>query len=202
MNTVVGRRTINGRRRPRRQTRRAQRSQPVVVVQTSRATQRRPRRRRRGNNRTRGTVPTRGAGSSETFVFSKDNLAGSSSGAITFGPSLSDCPAFSNGILKAYHEYKISMVILEFVSEASSQNSGSIAYELDPHCKLNSLSSTINKFGITKPGKAAFTASYINGKEWHDVTEDQFRILYKGNGSSSIAGSFRITIKCQFHNPK
>nr|AZJ51130.1 coat protein [Brassica yellows virus] len=197
MNTVVGRRTINGRRRPRRQTRRIQRNQPVVVVQASRTTQRRPRRRRRGNNRTGRT-----AGSSETFVFSKDNLAGSSSGAITFGPSLSDCPAFSNGILKAYHEYKISMVILEFVSEASSQNSGSIAYELDPHCKLNSLSSTINKFGITKPGRKTFTASFINGIEWHDVAEDQFRILYKGNGSSSIAGSFRITIKCQFHNPK
>nr|AGW45394.1 coat protein [Beet western yellows virus] len=202
MNTVVGRRTINGRRRPRRQARRAQRSQQVVMVPAPRPARRRNRRRRGGRNRTRGVIPARGAGSSETFVFSKDNLAGSSSGSITFGPSLSDCPAFSNGILKAYHEYKISMVTLEFISEASSQNSGSIAYELDPHCKLSSLSSTINKFGITKPGRRTFTASYINGTEWHDATEDQFRILYKGNGSSSIAGSFRITIRCQFHNPK
>ncbi|BBG75688.1 coat protein [Beet leaf yellowing virus] len=202
MNTVVGRRTINGRRRPRRQARRTQRNQPVVVVQAPRSTRRRNRRRRGGSNRSRGVVPARGAGSGETFVFSQDNLAGSSSGSITFGPSLSVCPAFSDGILKAYHEYKITLVILEFVSEASSQSSGSIAYELDPHCKLNSLSSTINKFGITKPGRRAFTASFINGVDWHDVAKDQFRILYKGNGSSSIAGSFRITIKCQFHNPK
>ncbi|DAZ87608.1 TPA_asm: P3 protein [Kalanchoe marnieriana polerovirus] len=201
MNTVVGRRTVNGRRRPRR-TQRRQRVQPVVVVQTPRTTRRQRRRRRGGARGRRRAVPAGAGGTIETFVFSKDSLTGSSSGNITFGPSLSDCPAFSNGILKAYHEYKISMVTLEFISEASSQSSGSIAYELDPHCKLTSLSSTINKFGITKPGRRTFTASFINGTEWHDTSEDQFRILYKGNGATTVAGSFRITIRCQFHNPK
>ena len=94
------------------------------------------------------------------------------------------------------------MVQLEFISEASSTSSGSISYELDPHCKLSSLQSTINKFGITKNGLRRWTAKQINGMEWHDATEDQFKILYKGNGSSSVAGSFRITIKCQVQNPK
>nr|UVK78415.1 MAG: major coat protein [Plant associated polerovirus 2] len=200
MNTAVVRR--NARRRPRRQTRRARRAQPVVVVQAPRTARRRNRRRRRGANRQGGALPTGGGGTSHTFVFAKDSLTGSSSGAITFGPSLSDCPAFSNGLLKTFHEYKITMVILEFVSEASSQSSGSISYELDPHCKLSSLSSTINKFGITKNGRRTFTASLINGTNWRDSSEDQFRILYKGNGSSSIAGSFRITIRCQVHNEK
>nr|QWJ75373.1 P3 [Cotton leafroll dwarf virus] len=201
MNTVVGRRTINGRRRPRRRNRRRQ-NQQVVAVQAPGNTQRRRRRRRGGRNRTGGRIPGGPGASSETFVFSKDSLSGSSSGSITFGPSLSDCPAFSNGMLKAYHEYKISMVLLEFISEASSTSSGSISYEVDPHCKLSTLSSTINKFGITKNGRKHFAASFINGQEWHDTSEDQFRILYKGNGSSSIAGSFRVTIRCQFHNPK
>nr|UVK78403.1 MAG: major coat protein [Plant associated polerovirus 1]UVK78409.1 MAG: major coat protein [Plant associated polerovirus 1] len=199
MNTGAAR---NGRRRGWRVGRRIRRRNPVVVVQTPRQPQRRGRRRR-----VRRVVTGRGRtgrrGSSETFVFSKDNLKGSDSGSITFGPSLSDCPAFSSGILKAYHRYKITMVKLEFISEASSTSSGSIAYELDPNCEASSLQSYINKFGITKGGRRTFTASTINGTEWHSSNVDQFRILYKGNGSSSAtAGSFRITIQCSTQNPK
>nr|AAG29932.1 coat protein [Groundnut rosette assistor virus] len=199
MNTVVVRRPGNGRAN-RRRNRRTPRRNPVVVVQTPRqpnSGRRRRRNRRRSNRGSRNR-----GGSGETFVFSKDNLTGSSSGSITFGPSLSDCPAFSSGILKAYHEYKISMVKVEFVSEASSTSSGSIAYELDPHCKSSSLQSYVNKFGITRNGQRSWMGRYINGVEWHDATEDQFRFLYKGNGSSAIAGSFRFTIKCQVQNPK
>nr|UHS71628.1 MAG: coat protein P3 [Polerovirus sp.] len=200
MNTVVVRN--NGRRRRnRRPIRRAQRRNPVVVVQPARQPQRRGRRRRNRRRAVRGSTTGR-RGSSETFIFSKDNLTGSAAGRITFGPSLSDCPAFSSGILKAYHEYKITMVKLEFISEAASTSSGSIAYELDPHCKASELGSYINKFGITKSGQRTFSARLINGIDWHSSDEDQFRILYKGNGNSAIAGSFRITIKCQTQNPK
>nr|AAY90043.1 coat protein [Chickpea chlorotic stunt virus] len=200
MNTVVVRN--NGRRRRNRRTvQRARRRNPVVVVEAPRQSQR-GRRRRRNRRRASGRSTAGRRGSSETFVFSKDNLAGSSSGSITFGPSLSDCPAFSSGILRAYHEYKITMVKLEFISEAASTSSGSIAYELDPHCKSTSLGSYINKFGITSNGQRTFAARLINGIEWHSSDEDQFRILYKGNGGSAIAGSFRVTIKCQTHNPK
>ncbi|USV27789.1 P3 [Soybean chlorotic leafroll virus] len=197
MNTVAGNR--NGQRR--RRVNKVSRRRRVVVVQAS-GLPRRSRRQRRNRRRT-----NRGSGvggrTSETFVLSKDNLTGSSSGSITFGPSLSEKPEFSNGILKAFHEYKISMVKLEFISEASSTSSGSISYELDPHCKYSSLQSTINKFGITKSGSRTWGAKTINGSEWHDTSEDQFRILFKGNGSSSaIAGAFRITFKCVFQNPK
>lgn len=203
MNTVVVRRNSNGTQRKRRSRRRGTRAraQPVVVVATNgNAGRRRRRRRNRGGN-ANGRVPRRG-GSSETFVFAKDSLKGSSSGSFTFGPSLSDCPAFKDGILKAYHEYKITMVNLQFVSEASSTAAGSMSYELDPHCKTTSLASTINKFPITKGGSKTYQARMINGIEWHDSTEDQFRILYKGNGDATTAGSFRITIKVSLQNPK
>lgn len=128
---------------------------------------------------------------------------GDSGGKLTFGPSLSECKPFSDGILKAYREYKITMVTLEFVTEASSTSSGSIAYELDPHCEFDSIQSKINKFPITKGGKRTFRAAQINGKEWHKVSEDQFRILWKGNGAkSTTAGSFRLTITVVTQNPK
>ncbi|QBR53292.1 coat protein [Siratro latent polerovirus] len=199
MNTAVVR--TNGMGRRRRRNRRNARRQRVVVVQTP-GLPRRGRRQRRNRRRVNRGSRTGGGRSSETFVLSKDNLAGSSSGSITFGPSLAEKPEFSSGILKAYHEYKITMVKLEFISEASSTSSGSIAYELDPHCKYSTLQSPINKFGITKNGSRSWAARFINGVEWHDASEDQCRILYKGNGASSIAGSFRITFRCQFQNPK
>nr|ALJ83595.1 coat protein [Cucurbit aphid-borne yellows virus] len=199
MNTAAARNQNAGRRRRRNQ--RSIRRDRVVVVNPSGGPPR-GRRQRRNRRRPNRGGRARGRSPGETFVFSKDNLTGSSSGSITFGPSLSESPAFSSGILKAYHEYKIIMVQLEFISEASSTSSGSISYELDPHCKLGSLQSTINKFGITKNGLRRWAARQINGMEWHDATEDQFKILYKGNGSSSVAGSFRITIKCQVQNPK
>lgn len=177
-----------------RRLRRPQRARPPVVVVAAP-----PGRRRRQAPAQR---PGASSMSQETFVFSKDSLAGNASGVLTFGPSLTDCAAFSSGILKAYHEYRITMVLLEYITEASSTAYGSIAYELDPHCKITSLSSTVNKFGVTKNGRRSFSRRQINGTEWHDATEDQFRILYKGNGDSKIAGSFRVTIRVETQNPK
>nr|BCP56424.1 coat protein ORF3 [Cereal yellow dwarf virus RPS]BCP56427.1 coat protein ORF3 [Cereal yellow dwarf virus RPV] len=206
MSTVVLRNGNGPRRRKstrvilaRRRT--ARRAQPVVVVAPSGPARRR---RRRGPARPRrgGTAGSGGGGRGETLVFSKDSIAGNASGSLTFGPSLSEYPAFQNGILKTYHEYKITSCILQFVSEASSTAAGSISYELDPHCKSSSLASTINKFSITKTGARSFPAKMINGLEWHSFDEDQFRILYKGNGKAEIAGSFRITFRVQVQNPK
>ncbi|AQV03239.1 coat protein [Cowpea polerovirus 2] len=194
----AGVRNSNGRRT--RRGRRIQRRQRVVVVQASGLPRRRRRQRRNRRAPARGGGP--GRGSSDTFVFSPDSIKGSDSGYFTFGPSLSAKPEFCNGILRAYHEYKITMVKLEFISEASSTSSGSIAFELDPHCKYSSVQSSINKFGIVKGGNRTWNARQINGLEWHDATEDQFRILYKGNGGSAVAGAFRITFRCQFQNPK
>nr|WII96283.1 coat protein [Maize yellow mosaic virus] len=191
----------NGRRaRNRRRARNNNRAQPVVVVAAN-PRRGRPRRRRRPSGNTAGRPGVR-RGSRETFVFSKDSLTGNVSGKVTFGPSLSECAAFSGGILKAYHEYKISKIILEFISEAASTAEGSIAYELDPHNKLSSLASTINKFSIVKGGRRVFASNQIGGGVWRDSSEDQCAILYKGNGKSSVAGSFRITIEVNVQNPK
>ncbi|UYG54068.1 coat protein [Dregea volubilis polerovirus 1] len=186
-------------RRTRRRTTAARR---MALGPTRPRAQRRGRQRRNRRRPARGNNVPRTRGSGETFVFSKDDLAGSSSGYITFGPSLSDCPAFSAGILRAYHEYKITLVVLEFISEAASTISGSMAYELDPHCKSTSLSSKINKFKNTQNGRRVFSAALINGQKWLDSSEDQFRILYKGNGPSSTVGSFRITIRVATQSPK
>lgn len=138
----------------------------------------------------------------QTFVFSKDSLKGDSAGVLKFGPNLSESAAFSGGILKAFHEYKITMVKLQFQSEASSTDRGSIAYEVDPSCDLAAVGSFIRKFGITKNGSATFRAGQINGLDWHPATKDQFYIAYKGNGSAVTAGSFLITIQVMFQNPK
>jgi len=200
MNTG-GRRSQNGRRRNRRRNL-ARGARPVIMVAPARNPQRPRRQRRRGRatNRTRGNAkPNIG----HTFVFGKDNILGNSSGSLTFGKSLSECPAFSDGILKAYHEYKITMVTMQFVTEAASTTSGSISYELDPHCELTSLASTIDKFILRTNGRKVYNAALINGQAWRSSKEDQFRILYKGNsGKSDIAGSFRFTIRVEVHNPK
>nr|ALB24992.1 coat protein [Barley yellow dwarf virus GPV] len=200
--STVALRNGNGPRRRRVSRRRVvARAQPMVMVATN--SQPRRRRRRRPAGRGRRRVPRSTGGShGETFVFAKDSLKGNSSGSLTFGPSLSEYPAFKDGILKAYHEYKITNCVLQFITEASSTAAGSISYELDPHCKSSSLTSTINKFSITKTGARSFPAKMINGLEWVANDTDQFRILYKGNGDANTAGSFRITMKVLFQNPK
>nr|QKG86284.1 coat protein [Soybean dwarf virus] len=190
------------RRRTRRAARRAPRVQLMAIPTTSRAPQRRRRQRRRRRNNGGGGNMAGGSGKAHKFQFSKDGINGSSKGTITFGPSLSECKPLSDGILKAYHEYKITSISLQFISEASSTSSGSIAYELDPHCKYTEIQSLLNKFSITKSGSKRFPTRAINGLEWHDTSDDQFKIHYKGNGKSEIAGSFKITIDVLTQNPK
>nr|BAV53505.1 putative P3 protein [Pepper vein yellows virus] len=206
MNTGGVRRNNNGNggSRNTRRRRRPRQVRPVVVVAPPGRTRRGNRRRRIGgrNRRSRNRVGGRSS-NSETFIFNKDSIKDSSSGSVTFGPSLSESVALSGGVLKAYHEYKITMVNIRFVSESSSTAEGSIAYELDPHCKLTSLQSTLRKFPVTKGGQATFRASQINGVEWHDTSEDQFRLLYRGNGTKNVAaGFFQIRFTVQLHNPK
>ncbi|DAZ87302.1 TPA_asm: coat protein [Cardamom polerovirus] len=197
MNSARGKR--NGRSRRRRRNNQTRRQQVVVVAQP------RPQRRnRRRRNRNAGGGSGLGRRlSSEKFVFSKDSIQGNASGYVTFGPSLSECKPFSSGILQAYHEYKITMVEVKFISEASTTSAGSLSYELDPHLRLSELKSTINKFGLKKDGIRRFSAGQINGTEWHANSEDQFRFFWKGNGSSgTLAGSFVFTIFVTLQNPQ
>jgi len=207
MNTVVVRRNgqqtgRQARRRRNRAARRARRGGAMVVVQAPPQTGGRRRRGRRNRNRRRRGGMAGGGRNGETFVFSKDDLQGNSKGTLKFGPELSECPAFSTGILAAYHEYKITMVNIQFISEASSTSNGSISYELDAHCKLAALKSKIDKFGITKNGSRSFAAQKINGVDWHDSAENQFFLHYAGNGSATAAGSFRITFRVAVQSPK
>ncbi|SCO64875.1 P3-CP [Torilis crimson leaf virus] len=187
---------------PPRRPRRRVRTKPIVVVQTTQPGRRRRRRRGRNGRGPRTMGQSRGGANREQLVFSKDDIKGNSYGAITFGKDLSDHPAFSSGILKAFHEYKITNLRVIFKSEAPSTTGGSLAYELDPHCELTSLSSKIYKFGATKGGQKTWTAKEINGTEWHSSSENQFRLLYKGNGDSTQIGSFEIHYTVLFQNPK
>nr|UJQ88488.1 MAG: coat protein [Bean leafroll virus]UJQ88493.1 MAG: coat protein [Bean leafroll virus]UJQ88498.1 MAG: coat protein [Bean leafroll virus] len=181
---------------------RTRRRLPVVLATAPVRPQRKRRQRGRNNKPRGGNGNARRSGVAHEFVFSKDNLNGNSKGSITFGPSLSECKPLSDGILKAYHEYKITKCDLAYITEASSTSSGSVAYELDPHLKNTSVQSKINKFSITRTQTKRFSAKFINGQQWHDTSEDQFRILYEGNGKGEIAGSFRITITVLTQNPK
>lgn len=182
---------VTNRRAVRRSQRRAQ---PVMALALPQPPRRRRRPRRQPRNQIRGA-------SRDTFVLAKDSINGNSTGSVTFGPSLTESAALV-GILKAYHEYRITSIRIQYVSEASSTSSGSIAHELDAHCRLTALSSSILKFPITKSGTVSYDRNKIRGTEWHDTSNDQFRFHYKGNGASSIAGSWKFTFTVEFQSPK
>nr|BET56904.1 coat protein P3 [Barley yellow dwarf virus PAS] len=186
----------NGPRRRRRRTVRT-----MVVVQPNRAGPRRRTRRRTG--RRRPNLVLRPTGGSEVFVFSVDNLKANSSGTIKFGPSLSQCPALSDGILKSYHRYKITSVNIEFKSHASATTAGAIFIELDTSCKQSALGSYINSFTISKTASKLFKSEAINGKEFQESTVDQFWMLYKANGTTTdTAGQFIITMSVSLMTAK
>lgn len=202
VNIPVNPRNGTVRKRRNRRRRGAQSTSNVVVVPQG---QQRPRRRRRRNRsgRRRNRTGRQGGRNVETFVFNKDSVKDSSSGTITFGPSLSESVALSGGVLKAYHQYKITMVNLRFVSESSSTAEGSIAYEVDPHCKLSTLGSTLRRFPISKGGQTTLRAAEINGIDWHDSEKDQFKLHYKGNGTTGkTAGFFQIRYSVALQGPK
>lgn len=203
MSTVVVRRNNGQRvaRNPNRRRRQKPTSQVVVypMGRQPRNRRRRPRRVRRG-----GRNPNGGrSGVGIAYEFNKDNLKDSSSGTITFGPSLSEKDEFAKGTLLSFHEYKITSLTLKYISEAASTASGSIAYELDPFCKLDKLKSTLNKFPITGGGSRTFKAAEIRGNNWRATEEDQFKLHYKGNGTTNaVAGYFNIKFTAQFLGTK
>nr|ABY73591.1 coat protein [Barley yellow dwarf virus PAV]ABY73657.1 coat protein [Barley yellow dwarf virus PAV]ABY73663.1 coat protein [Barley yellow dwarf virus PAV] len=190
------RRANNGTRRRRRRAIR-----PVVVVQSNRAgPRRRNARRARGRRPNSVFGPKRGA---EVFVFSVDNLKANSSGIIKFGPDLSQCPAVSDGVLKSYHNYKISSVNVEFKSHASSTTSGAMFIELDTSCKQSALASYINSFTISKSASKSFKATEIGGTQFQASSVNQFFLLYKANGTTSdTAGQFIIKLEIHLMTAK
>ncbi|QOI58524.1 coat protein [Miscanthus yellow fleck virus] len=192
-----------GRRSQRNARRRANRrrsTRPMVVVRTP-SRPRRVRRRRALTGGNAGRGPGRRS-NREVLTFTVDDLKANSTGILKFGPSLSQYPAFYNGLLKAYHEYKINALTIQYNSCSSSTTSGSISLEVDTSCSQTTTSSKIITFPVNKNNRQTFPSSYIRGKDFVNSTVDQFYLLYKGNGDSSLAGQFVCRFECVFQSPK
>lgn len=195
----VGRRGPRRANVPRRRRRRAIR--PVVVVQPNRARPRRRNARRAGGRRPNSLFgPKRGA---EVFIFSVDNLKANSSGILKFGPDLSQCTAVSDGVLKSYHNYKITNINVEFKSHASSTTAGAMFIELDTSCSQSTLGSYINSFTLNKSASKSFKSTEINGTQFQATKVNQFYLLYKANGTTSdTAGQFIIKMELMLMTAK
>nr|CCD30995.1 coat protein [Barley yellow dwarf virus PAV] len=195
----VGRRGPRRANVPRRRRRRAIR--PVVVVQPNRARPRRRNARRTGGRRPNSLFgPKRGA---EVFVFSVDNLKANSSGILKFGPDLSQCTAVSDGVLKSYHNYKITNINVEFKSHASSTTAGAMFIELDTSCSQSTLGSYINSSTLNKSASKSFRSTEINGTQFQATKVNQFYLLYKANGTTSdTAGQFIIKMELMLMTAK
>ncbi|UVH27308.1 coat protein [Prunus mahaleb associated luteovirus] len=157
---------------------------------------------RRGNARGNG-IPGAGSGDrGDRFTFTVDDLKANDSGTIKFGPSLSQYPNFSNGILKSFHEYKITNLTVKFISYASSTTSGAFAIEVDTSRKQSDIESRIISFPVAKGFTRSFQSKVLRGLIWHPTKEDQFFLIYKGNGKAEIAGQFCISFSVNFQGPK
>lgn len=170
---------------------------PVIVMNPpTQSRRRRPRRVRSGPRAVSG-------GRAEKFTFVVDDIKANGSGVLKFGPSLTQAAGFSSGILKAYHEYRITHVDLQWISEASSTAAGALKYEIDPHRTLTKVESGVDRFSFTKNGRRTLRAGQINGTNWVSSTEDQFYIAYAGNaGKAEQAGTLRVTLTVQTQLPK
>nr|QMT58423.1 coat protein [Peach associated luteovirus] len=152
-----------------------------------------------GGNRVAGSGP---GDHSNRFSFTVDDLHSASSGILKFGPNLSQYTNFSNGILKSFHEYKITNLTVKYVSYASSTTSGAFAIEIDTSRKQTDLKSRIISFPVSKGFSRGFQARVLRGLLWHPTSEDQFWLVYKGNGKSTdIAGQFVISFNVNFQGP-
>ncbi|BBL52499.1 coat protein [Persimmon polerovirus] len=197
----------NGRRRARNRRRRQRRAAirrgmvaPLVVPVSQRPGRRGRRRRTRRNRGNRGS----GGGLMEEFNFIVDGIKANSSGVLKFGPHLTQSAAFSSGILAAYKQYKIYELVVQYISESSSQTAGSIQYELDPSCTATGVTSALRRFAIAeKKQQAVFTAASLGGQEWVPTSKDQFYFAYKGNGTETVtAGCLLFKMRCSFLDPK
>nr|DBA07213.1 TPA_asm: coat protein [Prunus humilis associated luteovirus] len=157
----------------------------------------------RGSNaRGNGPINAGSGDKSDRFTFTVDNVKANASGVIKFGPSLSQYPNFSNGIIKSFHEYRISNITVQFNSFASSTTAGAFAIEVDTARKQSSIQSRIISFAVNKNFTRSFNAKVLRGLIWHNTQEDQFWLVYEGNGGDALAGQIKITFSVNFQGPK
>nr|UYL94460.1 MAG: coat protein [Guiyang Paspalum paspaloides solemo-like virus 1] len=196
MNTGANR----ARRNVRRRSNRRRSTRPVVVVRTT-PRSRRVRRRRARVGGNAGGGPGR-TSNRDVLTFTVDDLKANSSGVLKFGPSLSQYPAFNNGLLKAYHEYKITSLTVQYNSQSSDATPGAIALEVDTSCSQTATGSKIVSFPVKRNATKVFPSQYIKGNNFMTTATDQFWLLYRGNGDGNLAGQFVCRFSCQFQNPK
>lgn len=189
MNTSTGT-TRNQRRRRRRRVRtRRPQARPVVVALPAP----RPRQRRRRNQRR----PVR---TGPSYPYDLFGLKCNDKGYLTFGPS-SDAPSLGGGILKAFGEYRVLWLEVHWKAQASSTAAGSMAIQISLGANQTTLDNRAISFKLTNSGSRRFTAKDLGGDgrmlsttSTSKTGEDQFRLLYAGNGDGSIGGD----LLCKF----
>nr|UVF24223.1 P3 capsid protein [Cherry luteovirus A] len=174
-------------------------SKPAVVVNVQSAGGRGA---GRGNARGNGTVNAGSGDKSDKFTFTVDDVKANDSGIIKFGPSLSQYPNFSNGIIKSFHEYRITNLTFQYISFAASTTAGSFAIELDTARKATAIESKIISFAVNKGFTRSFNSKLIRGLIWHSTKEDQFWLVYQGSGKADIAGQIKISFTINFQGHK
>nr|UYT09250.1 P3 protein [Grapevine polerovirus 1]UYT09257.1 P3 protein [Grapevine polerovirus 1] len=197
----------NARRRRNRRRRRAGNTaqQRVLVVPAAPRRTRRSRGRRGAGRLSRARRGSGGQGNVETFSFIIDSIKANDSGVVKFGPSLSQCPALSQGMLKAYHQYKITSLSVSYISESASTAEGAITLEIDTSRALTTVASGLIRFGIAEKGSPTrvFSAAVLGGVNFLQSDTNQFHLLYKGTGtSSSLAGTLRCSFNVSVIAPK
>nr|ACH42778.1 truncated capsid protein/putative aphid transmission factor [Sugarcane yellow leaf virus] len=139
------------RRNVRRRANRRRQTRPVVVVRPAAGPRRVRRRRARvGGNAVRGPG---GRSNRDVLTFTIDDLKANSTGILKFGPNLSQYAAFNNGLLKAYHEYKITSLTIQYNSCSSDATPGAIALEVDTSCSQTTTGSKITSFPVKRNAK-------------------------------------------------
>jgi len=134
----------------------------------------------------------------QTFAFTVNDLKANSKGVLKFGPNLTQYANFSNGVMKSYHNYRISQILVSYVTNASSTTAGAFAIEWDTGCSQSAVASKVISFPVSKNFSRSFTGNTLSGIAMRSTSLDQVWLLYEGNGDSSIAGQFVIRMTVHF----
>lgn len=138
----------------------------------------------------------------ETMSFSLEKIVGNSSGCLKFGPHLEQSKGLT-GMLAGFHQYKITSLSITLKSFASDQTVGSMAYELDTSCKMSSLSSRASAYPLKRNSTKTYGANVLNSSAWLDSAQDQFYLLYSGDGKSTdVVGQIEFRFQVHFQVAK
>lgn len=161
----------------------------------------RPARRRRRQRRR--------SGQGEWRPYHTYALKCNSSGVLRFGPS-ADTPSLGGGVLKAYAEYRITALRVQWKAQASSTAAGSMAIQLALGSTLAAVDNRAISFKLTTSGSRTFGVKELGGdgrmlatKAGSSSGEDQFSLAYNGNGTdNAIAGDLLCFFRIETRLPK